>query len=157
MKAYAMCPSCNFVHEQPSLQSCKDRRTAEVACSAQPCPTVSHDATVLGPKPSVALIRASMWLIRRHRKSSSVTSSKIRLPGSSPSGPRCRRDCDSHEDHNGNNCDRAHHLLKERIPCHNQRASLLMGNCSRVLRWPSRNGFRWRPVVDWRESATALR
>ena len=25
--------------------------------------------------------------------------------------------------------------LKERIPCENQRASLLMGNCSRVLRW----------------------
>jgi hypothetical protein len=96
VKAYAMCPSCNFVHEQSSLQSCKHRRTAAVACSAQPCLTVSHDATVLGPKPSMTLIRASIWLIRRHRKSSSVTSSKIRLPGSSPSGPRCRRDCDSH-------------------------------------------------------------
>lgn len=46
--------------------------------------------------------------------------------------------------------------MKERIPCSKQRASLLMGDNSRVLRWPSRNGLHWRPVVDWRESATAL-
>ena len=46
--------------------------------------------------------------------------------------------------------------MKERIPCSRQRASLLMGDNSRVLRWPSRNGLHWRPVVDWRESATAL-
>lgn len=52
----------------------------------------SHDATVLGPKPSMALIRASIWWTRRQRTSSSVTSSKISLPGSSPSGPRCGRD-----------------------------------------------------------------
>lgn len=117
----------------------------------------SHDAIVLGLKPSMAFIRASIWLIRRHRKSSSVTSSKISLPGSSPSGPRCRRDVIRHEDRNGNECDRAHHKLKERFPCSRRRASLLMGDTSRVLRWPYRNGLHWRPVVDWRESATALR
>lgn len=72
----------------------------------------SHAATVLGLKPSMALIRASIWLIRRHRKSSNVTSSKISLPGSSPSGPRCGRDVIRHEDRNGNECDRAHHKFK---------------------------------------------
>lgn len=85
-----------------------------------------------------------------------MTSSKISLPGSSPSGPRCGRDVIRHEDRNGNECDRAHHKLKERIPCSRRRASLLMGDTSRVLRWPYRNGLHWRPVVHWRESATAL-
>jgi len=88
--------------------------------------------------------------------SSVVLSSKISLQGSSPSGPRCRKDV-KHQDRMAT-IDRAHQRLKERLPCRRRRVTLRMGDNSRVLRWPSRNGLHWRPVVasKVRESATAF-
>lgn len=156
-KAYACAQAATLIMNNQAFNFAKNdgRKWLAVSNLVQ---LYSHDATVLGIEPSMALIRASIWLIRRHRKSSNVTSSKISLPGSSPSGPRCGRDVIRHDDCNGNECDRAHHKLKERIPCSGRRASLLMGDTSRVLRWPYRNGLHWRPVVYWRQSAkTALR
>jgi hypothetical protein len=62
MKAYAMCPSCNFVHEQSSLQSCNRRRRAKVACSAQPCPTVLAGRHSSRPK-AIHSLNSSFYLV----------------------------------------------------------------------------------------------
>jgi hypothetical protein len=100
------CLSCNFVYVQPSLQSASNDGRQKWRAILNLVQESSHGGTVLGPQPSMALLRASVWLIHRQRTSSSVTSSKISLPGSSPSGPRCGRDV-KHEYSNGNGRDRA--------------------------------------------------